>query len=79
MKRQRPLVAADNPIMQYVQAIEAENDLMYKALALVKNSAAVDPSGTKSLVLLSSYARDILAIVDKMRTTSAKQKPEGRA
>lgn len=72
MKRQRPLIAVDNPLLKYIADLEDENALSYKALELVRAAAAVDPHKTKSLVLLSNYARDILAIVDKLRASGSK-------
>jgi hypothetical protein len=76
MKRRRPLVDATSPMLLYCANLEDENALLVKALELVRDSAAIDPARTKSLVLLSNYARDILSIVDKMRINGAK-KPEG--
>ncbi len=76
MRPKRPLAAVDNPLLAYVANLEDENALLHKALTLVADSSALDPAKHKSLVLLSNYARDILAIVDKMRTNGAK-KPEG--
>lgn len=78
MKRRRPLIAADNPVLKYVADLEDENALLIKTLELVRDASAVDPAKHKSLVLLSNYARDILAIVDKMRTNGAK-KPEEKS